>query len=93
MFAGTVYTDTTATAPAVNAEVRVVSSTGTQIGKVYSDNSGNFWLPDADKLPTGSLTGARSGATPKLMSPATPVLGGCNSCHAKGGTTTPMTAK
>ncbi len=91
MFAGTVYTDSTATTPAVNAEIRVISAAGAEIGKVYSDDSGNFWLADADKLPTGTLTGARNGATPKVMS--TPVLGACNSCHAKGGTTLPMSVK
>jgi hypothetical protein len=81
-FAGTAYLDAAGTSPAVNVEVRVTSTAGTV--SVYTDKSGNFWSDSQTKLPTGAKTGARNGATPKLMVGAINE-GACNKCHVKGG--------
>ncbi len=92
MFAGTLYDDTAGTNPVVSAEVRVVSPAGVELGKAYSDKSGNFWLPDTGTVPAGALTGVRNGTSTKLMISAP--TGKCNFCHAKtGGTTTPVSIK
>jgi hypothetical protein len=85
VFAGTAYRDTGGTMPATQVEVRVVTPQGQEVGKAYTDNSGNFWIePGAiAQIPAGAKTGARNGTTTKLMVGGIS-NGACNTagCHA-----------
>ena len=80
-FAGTLYNAAGQAVP--NAEVRLVDAKGKAIS-VYSGTNGNFhsstsWTPPAH-------VGARDATNKVVM--ATPLsAGGCNGCHATGGTT------
>jgi hypothetical protein len=93
LFAGTIYETAAGTTPAVGAEVRLVTAAGTELGKAYSDNDGNFFFEGNAQFPaTGVLAGARNGPTPGLM-PTSPAVGACNSCHAPNGTAKPLHVK
>jgi hypothetical protein len=89
---GTVYDANTGGAAVVQAEVRVVDSTGKEIAKAYTDTQGNFWF-DANNvpggIPAGSKVGVRNGTKTKLMSTDLTGVGdgACQKagCHATGG--------
>jgi len=85
MFGGTVFSDAAGATPAVDAEIGVLLPNGTRL-KTNSDDQGNFWLADAQALPAGSKTAARTAASQKPMISA--ATGACNAagCHAVGAT-------
>ena len=85
-FAGTVYD---ASGVAVSgAEVRLVDSTGQGIS-VYSGINGNFY--SSTPWAASAMVGARNATNTQLMvAPISSSQGGCNSCHASGGTTSPI---
>jgi len=85
-FAGTIY-DGSGTAVS-GAEIRLVDSTGQGIS-VYAGTDGNFYTTTAW---TGSaMVGARNATNTQLMVVSiSSSQGGCNSCHASGGTTSPV---
>jgi hypothetical protein len=75
-FAGTISPAT------AGAEVRVVGPTGTEVGRAYSDSSGNFWVLGGGSIPSGALTGVRNaGSTKTMTGPIS--AGGCNGCHGQ----------
>lgn len=84
---GTVYNDVAGTTPAPQVEVRLVSGDGTA-ASVYTDANGNFYLRsgDAAGLTFPAKTGARDGASAKLMVSAVG-SGACNSATCHGGPT------
>jgi hypothetical protein len=84
-FAGTVYKDIQGTAPAPQAEVRVVNAQGAQLALVNADQDGNFWY-EGPAVAGNSKTAARDGDSLHLMQTAI-ANGACNAaggCHAAG---------
>jgi hypothetical protein len=63
LFAGTIYETAAGTTPAVGAEVRLVTAAGTELGKAYSDNDGNFFFEGNAQFPA---TGAPNGTAKPL---------------------------
>ena len=84
---GTVYKDVAGAMPAAQVEVRLLSGDGTA-ASVYTDANGNFYLRsgDAAGLTFPAKTGARDGASAKLMVSAIG-SGACNSATCHGGPT------
>ncbi|MDB4936633.1 MAG: hypothetical protein JWP87_3605 [Labilithrix sp.] len=82
-FAGTLYDAAGNAVP--NAEVRLVDANGKAI-LVHSGNNGNFYSSASWKAP--AKVGARTAANKVVMVTAltTAANGGCNGCHATGGT-------
>ncbi len=70
------------------AQVRVAKADGTAGTTVYTDAIGLFWFRPGQFTP-GLHAGARN-ATTKVNMVSAVSNGGCNSCHATGGTTTPI---
>jgi hypothetical protein len=85
-FAGTVVDGSGL--PVSGAEVRLVDSAGQGIS-VYAGTNGNFYSLQA--WSGTAMVGARNAANTQLMAQSlTSSQGGCNSCHATGGATTPI---
>jgi hypothetical protein len=85
-FAGTIY-DGSGNAVS-GAEVRLVDANGQGIS-VYSGTYGNFYSTAAWTAP--AMVGARNATNTQLMVASLRASqGGCNSCHASGGTTSPV---
>ncbi len=83
----------------VNAEVRLVDSTG-KATSVYSCQNGNFYIGanNGGTLNGPATVGVRNATTTQTMvttlssgsQPPASSGGACNACHASGGTTTPV---
>lgn len=85
-FAGTVYSTITGGDTVAEAEVRVVGPDGTEFGRAYTDQDGNFWLEKDERPPAGSRVGVRrAGGRPVYMAATIEGTEGaaCNSdlCH------------
>jgi hypothetical protein len=85
-FAGTLTNG--AGAPVAGAEVRLVDSTGAAIS-VFTGPSGNFHssTPFTGAAHVGARTATK---TVNMVGTITAASGGCNGCHATGGTVTPI---
>ncbi len=85
-FAGTIYTQAGGTTPATGATVRVSFSGG--VTTAVSDDKGNFYSSQAVTFSTTTSTDATScpTITPMNTKLTTASNGGCNGCHAPGGT-------
>ncbi len=70
------------------AQVRVAKTDGTAGTTVYTDKLGLFWFRPG-QFTSGLHAGVRN-ATTKINMVSAVTNGGCNSCHATGGTTTPI---
>lgn len=66
-FAGTVYTTANGNQTVAEAEVRIVSPSGVEVGRSYTDANGNFWLSAGGTIPASSRVGARTALSRHLM--------------------------
>jgi hypothetical protein len=87
--AGTVFTDTAGTTPAVDYEVRFVDSKGAAFS-AHTDADGNFWINPPLAAATGPfITGVRNATAVKPMITQAGD-GNCSSASCHGGATGPV---